>query len=444
MTLFSRIISLLLAGAALIGFVSCARDGTGEPPTAPPRTELVVEKDSFADYTAEEKEEYQQRLTDITKRVVYILNGLLLQGSFLETVQATVQTDILPLLRTLQITPQEMQSWLQDIEVLCTQIEEQANRGSVSAPSLIFSVYRQTVNSLGGNRSGALLFALVNLWLDSQIELCDARYETYGYEWYLENGNRFREQKRALVDELGESRFSHIVSFLFVSLSSLTAFTSGEGDAGAGLLNGAEVLTVLKLETAYFLEQDITPHQWSLGVNMVSEWLLEDASLPETVPPVLSAQLNAMRRDSELFSDVGKVFAALLPLYHKVIQAFDGEDMEVLLDGDKRASLAVICRSVSTCESDFLTFADRFSLDAARQTEAEADALRKGGLWDAYLSYADTVVPTDAQTLLEAMKTYAQDPSDSAYAALSYTAECYLFGLLPYFTFAIISSDASR
>lgn len=443
MSLFSKIASFSLAVAVLLGCSACAGGRGEQEGTAATtlRTGLVVEESPFDGYNGEERASYCGRIAVLLQRVLYLYEGYWLHGEAFEDAKDAADAKVLPVLEELKLSPTEVEEMLFTMEALCDRAEgSNGANAPLSMPSLMLSAYGEGVTLLGNGRSGMLLYGFVNLWLDEQIGICEERYQKYGYQWYLEDAERFREQKRLLTEELGGERFTVTVSFFFLTAVSLSDGLGGMESGFENLLNPEELLTLLQWETNYFRGQDMTDEQWSLGIELITEWLLEDGSLTENLSTILSAELSALLGTPAIYSRLGKTVASLLHLYEEEIRALDEADMHVLLGEDKNAALALLCRTVGECEDTFFEFCEILEANMISHSEAEEAALRQAGVWEEYQAYADAAMTVSSEELFLALSTYGRTASEHDRSVLFGAAEGYAFSIAPYLIFAINSA----
>lgn len=431
---WSKFASLLLVLAMLTACTSCGlMPPRGEPEATGGEQRLTVTVLPVS-YTEDEIGTACVRLADAVRIVCYAREKLVLSDGQLESVKTYVRDRILPALCGEGIVADEL-------DALCTVCERYAdamqNGEETGLLEQLCGVYRDTVEILGNERAGAVLYTALLCKLEYEIAVCEDRYANYGYEWYREDAERFSAQKRSLTETLGKEDFAVICGFFFFAFTAITTLSEDGASLGDGIFTDAEILALMRRQSCYFAGRELTDEQWRAAVELLFAHCLNEAALPDSLTAAQSGVLKALQRDEEYGTRVGLVMPSALRLYASVCNSLTDADIERMRTGDEVTRTATLAGALASDREGFLAFAeDVLRYASAGEDDRQLAALRKAGLSESYTRYAENATGVSAEALYNAVSQHAASGTAETLTALDTIYEGFLFTVAPCVTFA--------
>ncbi len=423
--LFCRLACGALALSCLLNFTACRAEP--DAPLSDPSVRLVIEPcRRTVSYSDAWRETATTRITTLAADFLEQTRGLRLNGELLQTLAERVRAQILPLFESLAIDETEYEALLGALEN-----RVRSDGGNSGTLALAFRLYRDASGVLGAGRSGELVCHLSQIWLADRAEQCEARYEKYGYSWYLEDAGRLRALQTDMATGLDAGQFAEMIEIAawFCSLSDLRGGISGFSD-GSVLTPDELALLVRRLGNSYAAAGE-TPAQWQIPARLVRE-LSESATGKTAVQSVLLT----LSKDG-FFTELAGLMPELLGLYAALVGCMSGADLLILCSDTAAPSerLAVLCHALTDCaetaaavDAGLRSFAPWNSADAEK-------ALHRAGLQSAYADFLERYPAGDLTSLLAAARGTDADVQASA-------VRSYLRGVCPTLAFLLFQEWA--
>ena len=419
-----RMVSFALSLCLLLGSVSCSV--TPAPIEEQPENTLhftVIQVPAV--YTNEAYEAYAARITSLSAKVVYRVEGLVLSETQLQKLSQMLCTELLPMLESIPVYPEELEMILDSAESIFEEAEE--------GPLLLwFRFYQSNLTTLGSTRAGKLGYLAADYWLETREATFRARYEKYGYSWYLEDAEHYAALSLRIKEELGADCFCAAAEILTFAASTLwSGLSSLEGEGGGFGLSAGELRAILARGAREFASVPITESQWSLVGELLAE------AIPSRRDTALTAELDALAADG-YFARAARCMPLLLETYRAATEAMTVEDAAAIFYGDdENARRTAVCRALNTCKSTLASLLQAFEAFAATASEAETRALTRLGELEACQSLLTLCGNADAEQLLAQIEACAQEGTAESGDAVVATLRAYLATYIPYLLYAL-------
>ena len=411
-----RLIAWLLAALLALGCVSCA----DEPSEAPALQRLEIEEVSIT-YSQALLEEMERTCASLLERWTYAVYGMRLSDKERAELSALVKSDVLPILCGVRVSEAEWQMLARAADVYCTTLEK--GEASFSATADFYSSF---MGVLGLARAGEAARRGLAVYLSERILVCEERYRTYGYAWYLEDAERYRAQAKALEGEISASDLAAAMSV--AALFDLADVRLGTGGWPTGVLLG-----VWQWQAAHMQASEIPAEKWELMAQMLSDLQ------PRTRDTALRAELAILQDEGRL----AHLFAAmpeLLAFYRLVVEGVQGEELALLREGEPQKATALLCQLICEREEDFLQLLSHLEALCVKESEAEKKAIASLGLTAELEAFFENVPVHSATELFDAVAACAVSGDAEA---LYLAGIGYLRGLMPYLAFAVYNEGGT-
>ncbi len=409
-----RILTLILLLAMLFGCISCAKEEPYDPSL---RLEVTSPDVSYGEAFTEES---ATRFASLFEKTMKVYKGINLSKAKKEEIRKLFSADILPLLQKIKAAPD-------DISALFDACEASLDGADFS----FVTPYRKAVSLFGGDRAGKFFYEASALYLTRRAEECRARYETYGYSFFLRDAQNYERLRAELDTVLGEEGFcaaASMTTFIFSVISG----QSTDGSLPTSAFGDAELLYILSYQGQYFEELAITEEGFRVFAALLSDLL------PENENSLLEAELYALKKDA-YFESAARAFPALISLYASATN-------RLLKDGAWQSDTAQDVKDAALCRAlldgtfpleNFLVSMEECAVTAS---DSEKEALRDCGAQDAFSAFLAENPPVSKDALLTALREIADGQGDGR--TLSSLFFSYAVGVAPYFTFAISQSKS--
>lgn len=423
--LFCRLACGALALSCLLNLAACRAEP--DAPPSDPSVRLVIEPcRRTVSYSDAWREAATTRITALAADFLEQTRGLRLNGELLQTLAERGRAQILPLFESLAIDETEY-------EALLTALENRvrSDGGNSGTLALAFRLCRDASGVLGARRSGELVCHLSKIWLADRAKQCEARYEKYGYTWYLEDAERLRALQNDMTTGLDAGQFAEMteIAAWFCSLSDLRGGVSGLSD-GSVLTPDELALLVRRLGNSYAAAGE-SPVQWQIPARLVRE--LSESATGKTA---LQSVLLTLSKTG-FFTELAGLMPELLELYAALVGHMSGAELLILCSDTAAPSerLAVLCRALTDCaetaaavDAGLRRFAPWDSADAEK-------VLERAGLQSAYADFLERYPAGDLAALLTAAQGEDADAQASA-------VRSYLRGVCPTLAFLLFQEWA--
>ncbi len=417
-----RTASFTLALFLLLGSVSCTnRKPNSEASESGVR--LTVEPVP-AHYSHEQIASYAARITALCADAVFRAEGIVLNETQRQKLNSTLCDALLPRLAEIPVYPEET-------DAVLSALEETASGSESEGGLLPLRFYQSSLSIVGSTRAGQLGYLAVSLWLDSREETCRARYEKYGYSWYLEDAEYYASLNGRMRDELGETGFCAAAEMLTFAASSLVGGVMAEDGHTAYGLSAEELTAILRKQATHFAEISLTEAQWRLVGELLAEAVPDRRNTPVT------AVLDALK-GTDYFARAGAVMPSLVALYGAFTSKMTPRDVETILWGsDETARMNTVCRVLAACDAELTTFLTAWETNAASADEAERKALEKIGAWGDCQAFLEDCGTADATALRAAIAASASEPTNASAEQVGRTLRAYLATQNPYLYYVL-------
>ncbi len=396
------------------------------------RPGLVIE-DAFIPYTEEDYETLSTRLTEILRRAVYLSRNIALSADQKANWKEDLRSRRLPAAEAKQIPAETLKALLTEVETALNGWEAADQPGALSASDILQHFFAQALGLLGAEDAGALAYDNVLFFLDDSILHAEQTYQKTNYPVYLQQANDFRALQKELTEEVGSPVFSDICAAMFFGDTLLSRLLSNTSSDSLDTLTDAEQVLLLQKQAEGLLEDPITARQWQICLR-VFDRLSDKADLIDgNLTTLQSGVLNACLSDSYL-NAMGDTMPNVIAYYAELVRSMSAEDLQALKNSDQNARSAAICSLLLRNEASFRKIAETLSVSLASQSEAEQKKLNR--YWNTYLAYAEGIPAVELDTLIADMQHHKDACTDTTRTALFDTVEAYLFGVVPYVTFA--------
>lgn len=426
----AKLLAFVLAALLLLSQVSCA----SSPKEAESNTQRLEVETVPAVYSESLRTAVTEKIADLIERVVRLYEGLVLTETQRQSLRLRIEQAVLPALQSVPFYKQELEHLLRMAEEMVSAAEG----GEPSDPSRIAVLLRFYQSGLGYVNSaklGALLYHALLCGLDLLIEVNEARYNQYGYEWYLQDAQAYRAQRMALEQELGVDAFCEVSAMLLFAGSLVSNAWSLE-DSRLFAVSDAELVMLLQKQGDHFAASEVTARQWSVAADLWCEWVAVDGE------SALSLTLQAMRESGDVASAAAAI-PAFFVYYRAFTHALDELYLNAMLSSNKSARVSAWVSVLVECEGAFLAL-DAVLAAQLRESDGVLEALQRAGLGEeleAFLADTPTATAADVTACLRAC---ANSYRPEQIEALETTFLAYLRTYLPCLTFAMLYDRSEK
>ena len=416
-----RILSLFLLLAMLFGCISCSHEEKADPSLT---LEILSPDVSYSDSF---KKEASSRFASVLEGTVKLYRGIDTPKEKKSAWALTFEKEILALFREIKASEKEILSLLSACEEALAGVQENS-----TAMTPLYLFYQKASYLFGTVRAGKFFYRASLAYLADSAEESRARYEKYGYPFFLEDALRAESLADALASSLGEEGFctaSAITSFaLSVLFEGITPKADGEGILPFG---DADFLYILAYQGRSFEKQAISAEGWRAFAALLSEFL------PENQNSLLESELYALKKEA-YFERAAAAFPALVTLYASVTAKLH-EDGLWSGEGTQSANERAICLALldGTFPLDDCLFSVEETLKSA--SDAEASALAACAAQEAFSAFLAKNPPLSRDALIDGLRAIANGQGDGA--SLSSLFLGYAVGQMPYLAFALYGSN---
>lgn len=419
---FFRAVALTLGVLLCLCGSSCAHPGKEEHAT---RAQSLTVEASPTAYTPAFSAAAAQRGAALFGRVLAICDGATLDEEQLQRLALQLEEQLLPRLEALSVHSYELTALLEKGERICTMAEESGEAGALS---LFLQFYQAGLSVLSSQTLGGILFSATEWYLSRKTQQCRERYETYGYQWYLEDANRYDALRTQLCSTLGEEAFAQMTAMAVFALSlGGGAVQKEEGSLYA--LSDEELTVLLRRQADYFCSAALSGEMWSVAAQIYTALFSPQGNTPT------AAVLSALFR-SGYGAQVAQCMPTFLELYRAVAQSITPQQLAVLRNGGTDA-LPVVARLLCDTSAEVLTAEQQLELYGYSQSKEEESALHAAGLWEEYQQYLQDTPTVRASELLESAEAFAAEPSPANRSAFLRDAQQSLRTYLPCLSFVL-------
>ena len=410
--MLKRALTLCLALVMLVGCISCTANKHDYDPNR--RLEVLSCDVQYSDAF---KTQSADRFANLGAKAIKVYNSINLSQMQKEELQARFLTDMLPIFKSKKLTEEEL-------DTLFCAYEELLQADERTSLAFLSSLYQTAVTVLGASRAGSLAFDHALLYLGKRAEECRARYEKYGYDFFLDDVKRYESLSDKLTSVLGEDKFVSASSMTMMILSLVSGHSMHPSSLGLSF-GDSDFLYILAYQGRFFKRQAISAQEWQIFAELFSELI------PEKQTSLLSAELYALRKDT-YFVRAFAVMPALVSLYASLTDALFADGLWSL-DGTIAENERALCRAFLCDEAALSACLTDFETHAATSSLSEEQALRAVALQSEYEEFLHRTPPIAREELIEGMRTIAEGGSGS----LTELFRAYAVGQMPYLVFAL-------
>lgn len=419
----AKIISLLLALITLFSCISCQREAPEENYDKNRRLEIINEPPV---YTEEFIEGAANSFADIAEKLVRLLKNVNVSETQKTSLRNYFKIEIFPIIVMVRIYSDEVDALFSAVLELLS--EEQAEMSSFE---IFANLYKAAVESLDSTRAGLLAFEFSKTMISEKAEKCRARYEKYGYSWYLDDAIKYETLEKAIRETLGKDKFATAGSVVFFALSSVYGIGMPKNELGLSV-SGREALAILEMQADYFIEAGITEGDWKIFFELLSELI------PENNASHINAELYALKKN-DYFVSASEIMVPLLTLYEATTDKLLSSG-EPLYLSDGSVNLKAVIRAATDSEEELSALFDKIEASAKTNSKAESDAVSALKLNEAYESFIAENAVKNREELLDELKELAYSEKDIDREALSALLSGYAVGIAPYIVFAVFNN----
>ncbi len=415
-----------------------AESGSGTDTSSIPSEKnpgFVIE-DVFEAYTEENYTALSARLTELFRRAVYLSRRIALSDEQQSALREDLLTRRLPAAEARKLPAATLGELLTEAETALTAWEASDQDNAPSAADILQSFFAKALQLLGAEDAGALAYDNVVFFLDDSIRHADETFEKTGYTVYQNQADGYRALRTELTEEVGAPVFADICAAMFFGDTLLSRLLSEADAESLDTLTDAEQVLLLQKQAEGLLENEITARRWQICMRVFDRIADKTDLLDGNLTSLQSGVLNACLSDAYLDAAGGSM-PALITYYAGLVRSMSADDLHALKSNDKNMRSAALCELLLRDEDSFRETVGQLSAALASQSEAEKKKLNR--YWSTYLAYAEGIPAVDLDALINAMRNHQSTHTDETRMALSDTVEAYLFGVVPYVTFAFFS-----
>jgi len=339
----------LLIFIFLLALASCDRNNNEITYDENQRLEIEKEPIKYSDDFIEKAN------LRFTKSIVSLTESHLemqLSDTQKKSISEQFSTTLIPIFYRIRIYEKEL-------DLLLTGIEEYINKDNESG-SPLYILYEQCLYTIGSERSGMLVYDLCLKKIEDKAKTAEARYEAYGYSWYLEEADRCNMISSELKD-MGEKKFVNALT-MTAFIASTASNIRAETNENAFLLTDAELLFILDRQGTLFESQCPSDSEWQTLGALITELI------PTRSSDLGTATVYALKNDA-YFNSLMRVMPDVFSLYASVAKTLK-EDALFSLEGTPEEQNKAILLALVASEAKIR------ELDTALSTYAKTDSER--------------------------------------------------------------------
>ncbi len=401
-----RVSCVFFAILLVLGCVSCTKT------EAPPPSHRLEIKEEPIVYSAAFVEGFVSEGTSLLAELLLLQNGVSLGEQERAALATHLEQDFLPMALGASLSVAECEGLLALARECLGEAEDSA--------FALRRFYMDAVGLVGTARLGKLFYSGLTLYFNEQIAVCEERYRTYGYAWYLEDAERYRALLARLDSEISEKELAAALSVL--ALTDLADAKTGVGAWPAGIL-----LSVWKWQAAHFEATTLSAQKWELMGELMADLR------PQKRDTALKAELAVLQQEGRV-SRLLAAMPALLTLYCDVVEHMDKEALGSLTKGDAKAATAELCRALLASKEALLVLTEQITAFSVSESEDEKKAIAALGLTADFEDFLAKVSPLSGEELCAALAACAESGDGEA---LRLAQIGFLRGVMPYFAYAI-------
>jgi len=378
----------LLIFIFLLALASCDRNNNEITYDENQRLEIEKEPIKYSDDFIEKAN------LRFTKSIVSLTESHLemqLSDTQKKSISEQFSTTLIPIFYRIRIYEKEL-------DLLLTGIEEYINKDNESG-SPLYILYEQCLYTIGSERSGMLVYDLCLKKIEDKAKTAEARYEAYGYSWYLEEADRCNMISSELKD-MGEKKFVNALT-MTAFIASTASNIRAETNENAFLLTDAELLFILDRQGTLFESQCPSDSEWQTLGALITELI------PTRSSDLGTATVYALKNDA-YFNSLMRVMPDVFSLYASVAKTLK-EDALFSLEGTPEEQNKAILLALVASEAKIR------ELDTALSTYAKTDSERLRNTVAAYTApgeleaFKNTYEPISADELIAALKSASEN-----------------------------------
>ena len=422
-----RVTAFVLAAVMLAGCISCDVTERHENVTQSydknQRFELVV---TPVAYSEEFIERSAVSFADIGERAVLLIKNVKITPKQKTDLKNYFKTDVFPIIVMAQIYSHE-------IDILFdAAMDYLLNTEEKTSFEIFAELYKTATEATDSKRVGIVAFEMSKNMISEKAEQSRARYEKYGYQWYLDDAVKYEKLCSELSAKLGKSKFIKASNIAFFVLASVYGIGMPENELGLSV-NEKETVAILGMQADYFIEAGISVEDWKIFAGVLTELV------PENKTTHLNAELYALKQE-DYFVSAAEVMPPLLEFYKALTAKLYEGGENLYLDG-KAVNLKAIIRAALASEAELRALLDKLQTHAATSAKSEADAVKSLKLTDAYADFTEAHEVIGADGLIEALDSAVKTDSAVGSEELARLFASYFVGIAPYLTFAVCAQS---
>lgn len=380
------------------------------------------------EYTDSEMAEIVLRLTNIAGRLAFLRDGLVLTEKEKSELGENINDIIEEVTEYSGIGYGVALKLLDSVEKRLSDDEEELSA------SLLSELYLLCIGGLGRERGAKLIYSASVACLDRRSRIFRERYEKYGYQWYLDDAERYAELSSEIREEIGYERLADAMGVFFFSTSLLSGMPAVNNEGGF-VLDNAELLLLLDRQASYLADNTLTNEQWQTVFEVYFELYFAESDAPRDFDEVEREEYLALRNNREYAPLLGGIMPYVTNLYVAFVNRLSGERLGRLMSSDRSVARLEFLNTLYLCKNEFLPLAARFS-SLRFDSEHEKNALIRADVYEDYLIYEKYRKATSGADLYNAIGNYLRGSYSKA--QLDGVFENYMFSSAPYYTYVFI------
>jgi hypothetical protein len=332
-----------------------------------------------------------------------------------ESLRASFVEKICPILEDIPIYPDEALRVIGAIDRLLSGTAS-ADDNFEDKTKIVSDIYLQLLSILGADRAGVLCYRTSLLFVDGKRETARKRYESYGYQFYLDDLNYYTELC-ADVRELGEEKFSGAVSMLLFLLSGAAGAIEPVEGGGVLKVGYAELCMILEKQGEVFLSRDIGDAGWEIVLAILTEFI------PERTQGLRDAMLYTLGEEGAITASAPMI-SPIIALYSSIVGSVGEQDVALIASGGADAASAVaqlLLSDRAALSRALFAIAQNMPPLTERQVKA-VNAYDSAG----YAEFLARVVPKTEDEVIMALDALCIDGGEEAQVELSATVVGYI------------------
>ena len=378
-------------------------------------------------YSESEKNEIILNLTNIASEIIFMREGLALTESEKNKLALNIKDLCVEIFESSNVSYKKLSEFLNSVERLI--LEENA-----FTYNMFSNIYLSSMGLLGREISSELIFKTTVVYLNKKAEIFEERYESYGYQWYLDDSKTYFRLSSEIQEGIGADKFTDALGVVFFTASILSG-TPVLNENSELLLDNAELLALVKRQAKYFDENSLSSSQWQTVFEVLFELFFTESEAPEHFDAVEREEYLALRNNRDYAVMLGGIMPYVTNLYVDVVNNLSSERFARLLSEDKAVAGLEFLNSLYLCKNRFLPLSSKFSM-LRFVSESEKNALVRAEAYDDYLKYEKYRKDTDGSDLYNAIGAYLSGRIGKE--QLNGVFENYMFASAPYFTYVFL------